>query len=68
MEDKKLNIKIRLTLYGWVAFRIYLPFIGALRLYDLQLNMFEDIQNNVGKYIVIKSVDVIDGSECNGEK
>lgn len=56
MKDLKMNIKIRMTLYGWFAFKIYLPFLGSLGLYDLQINMLNDVKNNVDKYFVIKSV------------
>lgn len=58
MKDPKMNIKIRMTLYGWFAFKIYLPFMGALGLHDIQGNMFDDIKNNVRKYFVIKGINI----------
>ena len=58
MKDKKMNIKIRMTPYGWFAFKIYLPLMGALGLHTLRSNMFDDAKNNVRKYFVIKGIDV----------
>ena len=58
MKDNKTNIKIKMTLYGWFAFNIYLPFMGALGLYNLQSNMFDDAKNNMRKYFVIKGINV----------
>ena len=58
MKDKKMNIKIRMTPYGWFAFKIYLPFTGALGLHTLQSNMFDDVKNNIRKYFVIKGINV----------
>ena len=58
MKDKKMNIKIRMTPYGWFAFKVYLPFMGALGLYHLQSNMFDDVKNNMRKYFVIKGINV----------
>ena len=58
MKDKKMNIKIRMTLYGWFAFKVYLPFMGALGLYNLQSNMFDDAKNNLRKYFVIKGINI----------
>ena len=58
MKDKKMNIKIRMTPYGWFAFKVYLPLMGALGLYNLQSNMFDDAKNNMRKYFVIKGIDV----------
>ena len=58
MKDKKMNIKIRMTLYGWFAFKVYLPFMGALGLHTLQSNMFDDVKNNMRKYFVIKGINV----------
>ena len=58
MKDKKMNIKIRMTPYGWFAFKIYLPLMGILGLHTLQSNMFDDAKNNVRKYFVIKGIDV----------
>ena len=58
MKDKKMNIKIRMTLYGWFAFKVYLPFMGALGLHALQSNMFDDVKNNMRKYFVIKGINV----------
>ena len=49
MKDKKMNIKIRMTPYGWFAFKVYLPFMGALGLHTLQSNMFDDAKNNMRK-------------------
>lgn len=54
MKDKNANIKIRMTLYGWFAFKIYLPFLDILGLYDLQINMLNDVKDNISKYFVIK--------------
>ena len=58
MKDKKMNIKIRMTPYGWFAFKVYLPFMGILGLHTLQSNMFDDAKNNMRKYFVIKGIDV----------
>ena len=58
MKDKKTNIKIRMTPYGWFAFKVYLPFMGALGLYTLQSNMFDDAKNNMRKYFVIKGINI----------
>ena len=58
MKDPKMNIKIRMTLYGWFAFKVYLPFMGALGLHTLQSNMFDDVKNNMRKYFVIKGINV----------
>ena len=58
MKDKNMNIKIRMTPYGWFAFKVYLPFMGALGLYTLQSKMFDDVKNNMHKYFVIKGIDV----------
>ena len=63
MKEKKMNIKIRMTLYGWFAFKVYLPFTGALGLHTLQSNMFDDAKNNVRKYFVIKCIDVAKEAE-----
>ena len=63
MKDKKMNIKIRMTLYGWFAFKVYLPFTGALGLHTLQSNMFDDAKNNMQKYFVIKGIDVAKEAE-----
>ena len=63
MKDKKMNIKIRMTLCGWFAFKVYLPFTGALGLHTLQSNMFDDAKNNVRKYFVIKGIDVAKEAE-----
>ena len=54
MEGKYMRIKVRPTLYGWFAFKIYLPFLGSLGLYQLEGNMLCDIKNNISKYFVIK--------------
>ena len=58
MKDKKMNIKIRMTPYGWFAFKIYLPFMGILGLHTLQSDMFDDVKNNMRKYFVIKGIDI----------
>ena len=58
MKDRKMNMKIRMTLYGWFAFKVYLPFMGALGLHTLQSNMFDDVKNNMRKYFVIKGINV----------
>ena len=58
MKDKKMNIKIRMTPYGWFAFKVYLPFMGALGLYNLQSNMLDDAKNNMRKYFVIKGINI----------
>ena len=58
MKDKKMNIKIRMTLCGWFAFKVYLPFMGILGLHTLQSNMFDDVKNNMRKYFVIKGINV----------
>ena len=58
MKNKNTNIKIKMTLYGWFAFKVYLPFIGALGLYTLQSNMFDDVKNNMRKYFVIKGITI----------
>ena len=58
MKDKKMNIKIRMTPYGWFAFKVYLPFMGILGLHTLQSNMFDDAKNNMRKYFVIKGINV----------
>ena len=58
MKDKKMNIKIRMTPYGWFAFKVYLPFMGILGLHTLRSNMFDDAKNNMRKYFVIKGIDV----------
>ena len=58
MKDKKMNIKIRMTPYGWFAFKVYLPFMGALGLYNLQSDMFDDAKNNMRKYFVIKGINI----------
>lgn len=63
MKDANVKIKIRMTLYGWFAFKIYLPFLGSLGLYDLQINMLNDVKNNVNKYFVIKGVDIAKEAE-----
>ena len=60
-----MNIKIRMTLYGWFAFKVYLPFMGALGLHTLQSNMFDDVKNNMRKYFVIKGIDVSKENENN---
>ena len=65
MKDKKMNIKIRMTPYGWFAFKVYLPFMGALGLHTLQSNMFDDVKNNMRKYFVIKGIDVSKENENN---
>lgn len=65
MKDAKVKIKVRMTLYGLFSFKIYLPFLDSLGLYDLQINMFNDVKNNVSKYFVIKSVDIVNVSENN---
>ena len=59
----KVKVKVRMTLYGRFAFKIYLPFLDSLGLYDLKLNMLSDIKNNVSKYFVIKSVEIAKESE-----
>ena len=58
MKDKNTNIKIKMTLYGWFAFKVYLPLMGALGLYTLQSNMFDDVKNNMRKYFVIKGINI----------
>ena len=58
MKDKKMNIKIRMTPYGWFAFKVYLPFMGALGLHTLQSKMFDDVKNNMRKYFVIKGINI----------
>lgn len=63
MKDAKVKIKVRPTLYGRFAFKIYLPFLDSLGLYDLQINMLNDIKNNIGKYYKIKSVVVNEKGE-----
>ena len=47
-----------MTLYGWFAFKVHLPFMGALGLHTLQSNMFDDVKNNMRKYFVIKGINV----------
>ena len=53
-----MNIKIRMTPYGWFAFKVYLPFMGALGLHTLQSNMLDDAKNNLRKYFVIKGINI----------
>ena len=65
MKDPKMNIKIRMTVYGWFAFKIYLPFMGVLGLHNLQSNMYDDIKNNMRKYLVIKGIDIAKENENN---
>ena len=65
MKDPKMNIKIRMTLYGWFAFKIYLPFMGTLGLHTLQSNMYDDIKNNMRKYLVIKGINIAKENENN---
>ena len=65
MKDKCMKIKVRMTLYGRFAFKIYLPFLEILGLYDLKINMFNDVKNNMRKYFVIKGIDVSKENENN---
>ncbi|MFE2840183.1 hypothetical protein [Aerococcus urinaeequi] len=65
MKDANVKIKIRMTLYGWFAYKVYLPFMGTLGLYNLQIKMLNDVKNNVYKYFVIKSIDIAKESENN---
>lgn len=65
MKDAKVKIKVKMTLYGWFAYKIYLPFLDSLGLYDLQINMLNDVKNNISKYFVIKSVILTKDSESN---
>ena len=58
MKNKNTNIKIKMTLYGWFTFKVYLPFMGALGLYTLLSNMFDDVKNNIQKYFVIKGITI----------
>ncbi len=58
MKDPEMNIKIKMTLYGWFAFKVYLPLMGALGLHTLQSNMYDDIKNNMRKYFVIKGINI----------
>lgn len=65
MKDKYMKIKVRRTLYGLFAFKIYLPFLGSLGLYDLQINMLNDVKNNISKYFVIKGINIVKESGNN---
>lgn len=65
MEDTKVKIKVKMTLYGQFAFKIYLPFLDSLGLYDLKNNMLNDVKNNISKYFAIKSIGVAKESENN---
>lgn len=65
MKDTKVKIKIRMTLYGCFAYKVYFPFMGALGLYNLQSNMLNDVKNKVDKYFVINGVDIVNESESD---
>lgn len=63
MKDAKVKIKVRMTLYGRFAFKIYLPFLDSLGLYNLEENMLFDMKNNISKYYKITSVVVNEQEE-----
>lgn len=67
MKQPKVKLKIKMTLYGRFAYKIYLPFLYSLGLYDLQINMLNDVKNNISKYFVIKGIDMVKESENNDD-